>query len=134
MRTIRSLPIALVTLVIAGGAAIAAPGLATTDVNMRQGPGTTFPVVTSIRGGSNVDVQSCNAGWCAVRFGPYAGFVKASYLDFGVPRAPRYYYGAPASPFLYGPPPRRYWGPGPYWGPRPYLGYGYGWRRPYWGW
>ncbi len=137
MRTIRSLPIALAALLIAGGAAVAAPGLATTDVNVRQGPGTNFPAVTTIRGGSNVDVQSCNAGWCAVRFGPYAGFVKASYLDFGVPRVPRvprYYYGAPASPFLYGPPPRRYWGPGPYWGPRPYLGYGYGWRRGYWGW
>ena len=49
-----------------------------------------FPVVTTIRGGSNVDVQSCNTGWCAVRFGPYAGFVKATYLDFGVPRGPRY--------------------------------------------
>jgi uncharacterized protein YraI len=132
MRNIRSLPIALAVLFIAGGAAVAAPGLATTDVNMRQGPGTTFPVVTSIRGGSNLDVQSCNVGWCAVRFGPYAGFVKATYLDFGAPRGPRYYYGAPASPFLYGPAPRRYWGPGPYWGPRPYLGYGY--RRGYWGW
>jgi uncharacterized protein YraI len=139
MRDIRSLPIALAALVFAGGAAIAAPGLATTDVNMRQGPGTNFPVVTSIRGGNNVDVQSCDAGWCAVRFGPFAGFVKATYLDFGVLRRPRYYaprryYGSPSSPFLYGPPPPRYWGPRPYWGPGPYSGYGYGWRRGYWGW
>lgn len=128
MRNIRSLPVAFAALVIAGGAAMAAPGLATTDVNMRQGPGTNFPVVTSIRGGSNIDVQSCDAGWCTVRFGPYAGFVKADYLDFGVLRRPRYYRSAP-SPFLYGPPPPRYWGPRPY-----YYGYGYGWRRPYWGW
>ena len=134
IRSLRSLPIALAALVIAGGAVTAAPGLATTDVNVRQGPGTNFPVVTSIPGGSNLDVQSCNVGWCAVRFGPYAGFVKASYLDFGVPRRPRYYYGAPSSPFLYGPPPRRYWGPRPYLGPGPYSGYGYGWRRGYWGW
>ena len=132
IRSLRSLPIALAALLIAAGAATAAPGLATTDVNMRQGPGTNFPVVTSIRGGSNVDVRSCNAGWCAARFGPFTGFVNASYLDFGFPRAPRRYY-APSSPFLYGPPPPRYWGPGPYWGPRPYY-YGYGWRRPYWGW
>jgi len=89
MRTIRSLPIALAALLIAAGAATAAPGLATTDVNVRQGPGMNFPVVTTIRGGSNLDVQSCNTGWCAVRFGPYAGFVKATYLDFGVPRGAR---------------------------------------------
>ena len=128
MRDIRSLPIAFAALLIAGGAAVAAPGLATTDVNVRQGPGTNFPVVTTIRGGSNVDVRSCDSGWCAVRFGPYAGFVNASYLDVGFPRRPRYYYGPRPSPFLYGPPPPRYWGPRPYWG------YGYGWRRGYWGW
>jgi uncharacterized protein YraI len=127
MRDIRSLPIALAALVVAAGAAVAAPGLATTDVNVRQGPGMNFPVVTTIRGGSNVDVQSCNAGWCAVRFGPFAGWVKATYLDFGVPRGPRYY-GPSPSPFLYWPPPPRYWGPRPYWE------YGYRWRRGYWGW
>ena len=127
IRSLRSLPIAVAALVFAGGAATAAPGLATSDVNVRQGPGTNFPAVTTIRGGSNLDVQSCNTGWCAVRFGPYAGFVKATYLNFGVPRGARYYRSAP-SPFLYGPPPPRYWGPRPYWG------YGYGWRRGYWGW
>ncbi len=133
MRDLRSLPISLATLLLSAGAAFAAPGLATTDVNMRQGPGTNFPVVTSIPGGSNVDVRACDAGWCAVRFGPYAGWVNASYLDFGVPRRPRYY-GPPSSPFLYGPPPPRYWGPRPYWGPGPYWGRGYEWRRGYWGW
>ena len=45
-----------------GGAATAAPGLATTDVNMRQGPGMNFPVVMTIPGGSNIDVRSCDAG------------------------------------------------------------------------
>src|SRR5271169_928120 len=36
--------------------AAAAPALATNNVNMRQGPGTNYPVVTTIPGGSNVEV------------------------------------------------------------------------------
>ncbi len=128
MTDTRSWFVALVALALSAGVASAASGRAITDVNIRQGPGTNFPVVTLIRAGSNLDVGRCRAFWCPVRFGPYAGFVKANYLDFGVPRGPRYYRSAP-SPFLYGPPPPRYWGPRPY-----YYGYGYGWRRPYWGW
>lgn len=108
IRSLRSLPIALAALLLFAGAASAAPGLAATDVNVRQGPGMNFPVVTTIPGGSNVDVQSCDAGWCAVRFGPYAGWVNASYLDFGVPRRPRYF-APPPPPGLYGPPPPGYW-------------------------
>lgn len=88
IRSLRSLPIALVARVLEG-AATAAPGRATSDVNVRQGPGLNFPVVTRIPGGSNVDVRSCDAGWCAVRFGPYADFVNASDLDFGAPRGSR---------------------------------------------
>ena len=125
MRDFRSLPIALAALLLTAGAASAAPGLATTNVNVRQGPGMNFPVVATIPGGSNVDVRSCDAGWCAVRFGPYAGWVKASYLNFSVPL--RRYYGPPP-PSFYGPPPPAYWGPRPYWG------WGPGWRRGYWGW
>ena len=49
MRDIRSLPIALALVVLASGTASAALGLATADVNVRQGPGTNFPVVTMIR-------------------------------------------------------------------------------------
>jgi len=52
--------------------------------------------VTTIPGGSKVDVRSCDGGWCAVRFGPYAGWVNASHLDFGVLRRPHRY--APPSP------------------------------------
>jgi len=89
MKDIRSVPIALAVLMSAGGAVSAAPGLTTADVNVRRGPGMNFPVVTTIPGRSKVDVRSCDAGWCAVRFGPYAGWVNARDLDFGVPRGPR---------------------------------------------
>ena len=96
MKDIRSVPIALAVLMSAGGAVSAAPGLTTADVNVRRGPGMNFPVVTTIPGRSKVDVRSCDAGWCAVRFGPYAGWVNARDLDFGVPRRPHRY--APPSP------------------------------------
>ena len=133
MTDTRSWSVAFAALALSASVASAAPGRAITDVNIRQGPGTNFPVVTLIRAGSNLDVGRCRAFWCPVRFDQYAGFVKATYIDFGFPRRARPYYRPSSSPFLYGPPPPRYWGPGPYWGPRPYY-YGYGWRRPYWGW
>ncbi len=44
----------------------AAPALATNNVNMRQGPGTDFPVITTIPGGSTVDITGCRGEWCTV--------------------------------------------------------------------
>ena len=37
----------------------AVPALATSNVNLRQGPGTNFPVITTIPGGSTVEVSGC---------------------------------------------------------------------------
>jgi hypothetical protein len=47
-------------------AAVAAPALATKNVNMRQGPGTSYPIVTTIPGGSTVEVSGCHGEWCTV--------------------------------------------------------------------
>lgn len=114
--------------------AAAAPALATTNVNLRNGPGTTYTVITTIPGGSNVDVSGCNAGWCQVSFQGQNGFVIATSLDHGgggapIPVAP----GAPPPGYIGPPvavaPPPYYYGYGPY-----YYGYGpyYGWRGGYW--
>ena len=46
--------------------AAAAPALATNNVNMRQGPGTNYPVVTTIPGGGGVEVNNCYGEWCSV--------------------------------------------------------------------
>jgi uncharacterized protein YraI len=54
----------LVTLSAAG--AEAAPALATNNVNMRQGPGTNYPIVATIPGGSTVEVAGCQGEWCTV--------------------------------------------------------------------
>ena len=55
---------ALMTL--SAACAEAAPALATNNVNMRQGPGTNYPIVATIPGGSTVEVAGCQGEWCTV--------------------------------------------------------------------
>ena len=103
----------------------AAPALATNNVNLRQGPGTTYTVIMTIPGGSNVDVSGCSGQWCQVTFQGQNGYAISTSFDQGVdPYAP-----IPVSPI--GPPPI---GPPIYVGPPPpvyhFYGNGYG---PYYG-
>lgn len=51
---------------LSASCAQAAPALATNNVNMRQGPGTNYPVITTIPGGSTVEVSGCQGEWCSV--------------------------------------------------------------------
>jgi uncharacterized protein YraI len=79
--------IAVATLVAAAGAssaALARPGFATADVNMRAGPSTGFPVVTTIPDGARVNIHGCVAGygWCDVGWGGARGWVSGAYLQF----------------------------------------------------
>jgi uncharacterized protein YraI len=71
------------TLGVASSAA-ARPGFATTAVNLRAGPSTGFPVVTTIPGGAAVDIHGCEAGyvWCDVGWGGTRGWVAGRYLQF----------------------------------------------------
>jgi len=93
--------------------AFAAPAIASSNVNVRSGPGTSYGVVDTLRRGTRVDVQNCRGSWCfVVKPGP-DGWVSANYLDRG---------GRP--------------NPGPGWN-RPGPGPGPGWNRPGrpdWGW
>jgi len=63
--------------------AAAAPALAVHDVNMRQGPGMNYPVVTTIPGGSNVEVNHCSGQWCSVTWNGQSGYAIARNLDQG---------------------------------------------------
>ena len=109
--------------VIVLGASLAAearPVLVTADLNVRTGPGTQYPSVGVIRGGSNADVGRCFNGWCEVVWGGLRGFSSQAYLDgFGPPPAPTYV--AP-------PPPPVYYQPRPYYNPYYYNPYR-PWRR-----
>jgi Bacterial SH3 domain len=70
-------------LVLSAPAVQAAPALATNNVNLRQGPGTNFPVITTIPGGSTVDVSGCQGQWCAVTWQGRSGYTIATSLDQG---------------------------------------------------
>jgi Bacterial SH3 domain len=66
-------------------AAIAADQSATTSgyANLRQGPGTSFGVITTLDPGTDVTVHVCTGTWCAVTSdGDDEGFVAKSLLDF----------------------------------------------------
>ncbi|MCC6736431.1 MAG: SH3 domain-containing protein [Bauldia sp.] len=85
-----------ITVVAVALFAMVVPSLAQTgaavttgDVNMRNGPGTTYTVITVVPRGSPVSVDNCfTSGWCAVVFGTRAGFISRNYLAFGGGVAP----------------------------------------------
>jgi Bacterial SH3 domain len=117
--------------------ASAAPGVVNTSVNLRQGPGTSTPIIGKIPAGSPVEVGTCSGEWCQATFEGMSGYVIASALAQGgayggpPPGAPRRGY-PPPPPGYAGPPPYAYPGPGPYSGGPyygPYYGYGPPWRR-----
>jgi len=86
-------------LLLSTGAALAVPATAQTDLNVRSGPGTQYPVVGSIQGGETVDAGACTGGWCRVSFSGGSGWASRSYLAMGGAVAP-----GPAvavSPYVY---------------------------------
>jgi uncharacterized protein YraI len=64
--------------------ALAAPGMITTQVNLRAGPSVEFPVVDRIPRGVPVEVHGCirAALWCDVSTERERGWVAAQYLDY----------------------------------------------------
>ena len=88
-----------VLLALSAASAAAAPALAVNNVNLRQGPGTTYTVIMTIPGGSNVDVSGCSGQWCQVTFQGQNGYAIATSFDQGG--------GAPPPGVAAGPPPDR---------------------------
>ncbi|MEM9470390.1 MAG: SH3 domain-containing protein [Pseudomonadota bacterium] len=54
----------------------------TTDLNLRAGPSTQYPVVTTIPGSSSVRIYGCNssASWCDVSYSGHRGWASANYI------------------------------------------------------
>ena len=65
-------------------AASAATARVTADLNMRAGPSTGFPVVTTVSDGAEVGVHGCVKGysWCDVTWAGNRGWVYAAYLTY----------------------------------------------------
>jgi uncharacterized protein YraI len=68
---------------------IALPALAqdasvTADLNMRAGPGTQYPVITTIPAGRSIDIYGCEGGlnWCDVSWRGNRGWVYSDYLNY----------------------------------------------------
>ena len=112
------------------GAGAPPPAVIGSNVNLRQGPGTSYTVVTLIPAGSPVNVTGCKGGWCQVSFQGQNGYIIATAIaPPGGPGGPPP--GAVAGgPYAAGPgypppgyippPPPYYYGYGPYY--RPYYG------------
>jgi uncharacterized protein YgiM (DUF1202 family) len=117
------------------------------SVNLRNGPGTSYTVVTLIPAGSSVEVSGCKSGWCQVTFEGNNGYIIETSIASGAPAGaarragPPPGYAGPAGPGGppppgYGAPPPGYYPPPPgYYPPPPGYYYGYGpYYGPYWGW
>ena len=98
----------------------AAPARLAGNADLRQGPGSGYPIIAIIPRGSLVDVGGCQGRWCTVVWRGWTGYAAAPF-NLAIPG------GSP--PGLYPPPGWEYPGYGPYYGPGPYASY---WRRRYW--
>ena len=71
--------------------------------NLRNGPGTTYAVIGTVRGGTQVYVHNCDYGWCHVTANGRDGWIAQSRLAFAHARAPVVvpgpYYGVPSFGF-----------------------------------
>jgi hypothetical protein len=115
----------------------AAHAVTHTNVNLRNGPGTTYTVVTLIPAGSSVAVNGCKSGWCQVAFQDQDGYIIESSIAPGGPGPVRRpgYAGPPGPPPPgYAGPPPGYYPPPPGYYPPPYYYGGYYGPGPYWGW
>jgi uncharacterized protein YraI len=65
-------------------AALAAPGVVTTAVSLKAGPGQGFPTVDRIPGGAAVNIHGCLRGtaWCDVSWSDDRGWVSSQYLEY----------------------------------------------------
>ena len=82
-RTALTFGIAMAALVGSSVAALAAPAYATSNVNVRSGPGTGYGQVDVLHRGESVDIDYCRGSWCFVNKSGPDGWVSASYLSRG---------------------------------------------------
>ena len=84
----RTTPLAVLTaaasLAVCGAALAQERARVTSELNMRAGPSTEFPVVDVLPANGRVDVYGCVRGysWCDVIFRGERGWVSSSFLNF----------------------------------------------------
>jgi uncharacterized protein YraI len=65
-------------------AGIASAAVATTTVNVRTGPGTSYNAIDTLSRGEQVAIVDRDGGWCAVQKSGPDGWVSCAYLSNGV--------------------------------------------------
>jgi uncharacterized protein YraI len=81
--TLLAISIASSTMILSATAANAAQAYATSNVNMRAGPATDYPVVTTLSAGEVVTIYGClgDGSWCDVSAADDRGWVSNAYLS-----------------------------------------------------
>ncbi|WP_304363763.1 SH3 domain-containing protein [Jiella marina] len=76
------------TMAVPSLAAASERAIATTDVNLRAGPSTDYPVVDVVGSGDAVRVFGCleTRSWCDVRYHGQRGWMSANYIAYAVRR------------------------------------------------
>lgn len=87
MKPMLTFAVALATLILAGAAAIANPGVTTGAVNMRIGPGTQHSVIVVVPSSQSITIVGCLSGssWCDVVWAGRRGWVSASHIYYTAP-------------------------------------------------
>jgi uncharacterized protein YraI len=62
-------------------AAHAATAVTTSNVNLRDGPSTDYPVIMTLPASAAVEVEGCAQGWCKVDYSGAAGWMSEDYLQ-----------------------------------------------------
>jgi uncharacterized protein YraI len=109
----RAVGLGVVVAALSAGAAFAAT--ATSAVNVRSGPGTSYRIVDALYTGQHVNIVGQSNGWCEISKTGRDGWVSCAYLtNTGYNSPPRYYRGPsrPSVQFSFG-----FGSPGPYYPP-----------------
>lgn len=79
----------IAALMVAATPALAATATATTDLNLRAGPGPDFEIVGVIAGSDQAEVEGCldEANWCKVSYNGQEGWAYGEYLSGNVETA-----------------------------------------------
>ncbi len=70
-------------LIVSSTIVMAAPAVATANVNVRSGPSGHYSAVDTLRRGQRVDVQVCRGSWCLIEKRGPDGWVSSNYLRAG---------------------------------------------------
>jgi len=80
MYTMKRLLLGVSLVALSTGAALAAPAIVESGLNLRSGPGTEYAVITTLPAGTTVNASDCAGGWCRVSYNGEEGYASRAYL------------------------------------------------------